>query len=258
MSRHPFDGEGFDHDRSMRFWDDIAYDYDGRIMQGDIPIQVVDRLTDIDVLGPDRDVVEFGCGPGTYTVPLSAVSRSVTCVDSSERMLSILSDICASTNILPVLGDYMQVDLGRRFDTSVMSLCPGSGTPEGIERAESVTDGWCVHLMWTENCWDDIHARVWKELGKDYSFEGRKAGIMETNLRNMGRDFEATEFLTDICWNMRVEDLIQREKRVFSVYGDYSPEDALRSILDRYIDGDLFSFECTNRVKMILWRPGAC
>lgn len=258
MSKHPFEGEGFDRERSMRFWNDMAYDYDGRIMQGDIPLQAMEQLANKGIVGPDKYAVEFGCGPGTYTVPLSAVSRSVTCVDSSERMLSMLSEICASSNVFPVLGDYMDVDLGRTFDVSVMSLCPGSGTPEGIRRAESVTHGWCVHLMWTENRWDDVHAEVWKQLGKDYSFEGRKSGIMESNLSAMGRSYEATEFLTDICWNVRAKDIIERESRVFSLYGDYDTEGALRSVLDRYIDGDTFTFECTNRVKMITWRPPSC
>ncbi len=255
MSRHPFEGEGFDRDRSIRFWNDIAYDYEGRIMQGDIPMQVAERLSERGIIGDDSDVVEFGCGPGTYSLPLSAYVRTLTCVDTSERMLSILKDTCASKNITTVLGDFMSIDLGRRFDTAMMTLCPGSGSKEAVLRAESVTEGWCVHLMWVSNAWDDIHAKVWKELGKDYSFEGRKSGLMESNLRELGREYDTEEFVTDIYWATPAKELIEREKRIFSVYGPYDAEGALMDTLGEFIDGNRFSFECTNTIKMICWRP---
>ncbi len=92
MSLHPFEGEGFDRGRALKFWDDIALDYEGCAMQGAIPGKIVQRLCDMEVLGPDTDAIEFGCGPGTYSVPMSERVRSLTCVDASEKMLSILSD----------------------------------------------------------------------------------------------------------------------------------------------------------------------
>ena len=91
MSRHPFEGEGFDRDRALKFWDDIALDYEGCVMQGSIPERIVGKLREIGVLGPDKEIVEFGCGPGTYSIPISRRVRSLTCVDASEKMLSILS-----------------------------------------------------------------------------------------------------------------------------------------------------------------------
>lgn len=92
MSKHPFEGEGFDRDRALRFWDDIAFDYEGCAMQGSIPGRIVQRLCDMGVLGPGTDAIEFGCGPGTYSIPISKRVRSLTCVDTSEKMLSLLSD----------------------------------------------------------------------------------------------------------------------------------------------------------------------
>ena len=255
MSTHPFDGEGFDRSRAIRFWDDIAYDYEGRIMQGDMPVRIAERLAERGIIGKETDIIELGCGPGTYTVPLSQRVRSVTCLDTSEKMISILKGSCASNNVFPVVGDFMEYVPDRRFDAAIMTLCPGTGTPEGIRKVESLTDGWCVHIMWTENCWDEIHAKVWKELGREYSFDARKAGLMESNLRSLGRSYDVEEFTADVEWTMPASELIEREKRVFSAYGPIEAEDALRAVLDGFIDGDRFSFGCTNSIKMICWRP---
>lgn len=258
MSEHPFDGEGFDREKAIQFWDDIAYDYEGGMMQGDIPVQILDHLMEKGILTEGSEVVEFGCGPGTYTIPLSERVRSVTCVDTSERMLSMLKERCASTNILPIKGDFMTVSLGRRFDVSVMSLCPGSGSIDAIHRAESVAKDWCIHIMWLVNSWDDVGAAVWKELGKDYSFEKRKSGVVEGNLNALGRDYVVKEFTTDIHVEAPAESVIEREKRRFAYYGPYNAEEALYKVFGDRIHGDKFRFDCTNRMKLIYWRSSSC
>lgn len=258
MSSHPFVGEGFDSDRAIKFWDDLAYDYEGGTMQGDIPLQIIDHITKEGMIGKDSDIIEFGCGPGTYTIPLSGRVRSVTCVDTSENMLSILSQRCSSNNIIPILGDYMTVPLKRKYDATVMSLCPGSGSKEAIRRVESVSYGWCIHIMWLVNSWDDIGSMVWKELGKDYSFEQRRSGIVEGNLESLGREFDVRRFTTRLHLEMPAEELIEREKRRFALYGPYDAEEAIRKVLGRYIRDGVFRFDCTNEMKLICWRPASC
>ena len=258
MSTHPFEGEGFDHRRSIRFWDDIANDYEGGIMQGDIPERIISSLFDRGILTSDSEVLELGCGPGTYSAPLSERVRALTCGDTSERMLSILSKRCLNGNIRTILGDFMTADYGGRYDAVMMTLCPGTGSPDGIRRVESLSKGWCIHIMWVDNTWDDIHAEVWKKLGKDYSFDGRKVRIMEMNLESLGRDYDVSEFTADIHWELPADELIEREKRTFSVYGPYDAESAIREVLSDHIDGDVFSFDCRNVMKMITWRSPSC
>ena len=253
MSRHPFEGEGFDRDRSIRFWDEIATDYEGGVMQGTIPEQIVQHLFDSGILSRTTEAVEFGCGPGTYSVLLSDRIRGLTCVDTSERMLSMLRDRCPNDNIQTVSGDFMTVELGRKFDVSVASLCPGSASKEGLSRLESVSDGYCVYIMWLDNSWDNVNAEIWSELGKDYSFETRKSRLTENNLDEMGREYECREFCTDLELKAPAEEMISKEARVFSVYG-YDAEKEIRKVLDRWIEGDQFSFKCRNKMKLITWR----
>ena len=100
MSAHPFDGEGFDSGRAIKFWDDLAYDYEGGRMQGDIPLQIIDHIAKEGMIGKDSDVVEFACGPGTYTIPLSERVRSVTCIDTSATAIIVCRISCKNTNAI--------------------------------------------------------------------------------------------------------------------------------------------------------------
>ena len=253
MSRHPFEGEGFDRDRSIRFWDEIASDYEGETMQGTIPVQIVQHLFGSGILSETTEAVEFGCGPGTYSALLSNRIKELICVDTSEKMLSMLRDRCPRSNIQTVCGDFMTVDLSRKFDVSIASLCPGSASKEGLSRLESVSNGCCVYIMWIDNSWDNVNAEIWAELGKDYSFEMRKSRLTENNLDEMGRDYEYKEFFTDLELKAPAEKMISRETRVFSVYG-YDAEKEIRKVLDKWIEGDQFHFKCRNRMKLITWR----
>lgn len=260
IGKHPFDGQGFDRQRSLRFWNDIAYDYEGRIMQGTIPAQIVDDLVSKGILD-GGDVVEFGCGPGTYSVHLSRHARRLACIDASERMLELLGATCDSegiSNINPVLADFTSLSGKKEYATSVASLCPGAGMPEGIRIMEDFSSGYCVHIMWIDNAWDNLHSKVWKHLGKDYSFESRKENLVSKNLREIGRAHDTYEYSDNILWEIPVGDLYAREERIFSVYGLDQKEvrSALESVLDEFVSGDMFSFSCTNRMRAVIWNSG--
>jgi len=49
--------------------------------------EVVDRLADWDLLGPDRDALDLGCGIGRFAAVLAPRLRSVTGIDVSEQMV---------------------------------------------------------------------------------------------------------------------------------------------------------------------------
>ena len=258
-TRHPFDGERFDRARRIRFWDDIAYDYEGRIMQGDIPLQIVDYLQNNGYIDNDTDGIEFGCGPGTYSTVLAPVLRELVCVDTSEKMLNILSHRCDELgidNIRMIKQDFDEMIPDRRYDLSIATLCPGSGSQEALKRMSDFAEKVCVHVMWIENTWDNLHAKVWEKLGKNYSFEERKRTIVPDNLKAMGYEPDVLEFNGEVHWELPVDELMSREKRTFYIYDqNIDPESELREVLCDYIDGDRFSIDCTNSMRVVIWDP---
>ena len=158
---HPFVGEGFDRQRALHFWDDIASWYSGT-QQGSMVNEIVGHLHRTGVLDCDATVLELGCGPGTYTLPMAPLVRSVVGLDTSQVMLDRLSSSVRDmgySNVTLVKADVMEYEPERRSSAVVSSLCPGTGSVEGLKRMEAWTDHHCAHIMWIVNGWDDLPPR---------------------------------------------------------------------------------------------------
>ncbi len=76
--------EKFDFDKKAATWDENP----GRVQLGN---DVAAAILDEKILTPEMDVLEFGCGTGLLTLRLSPLVRSVTAVDGSQGMLSVIT-----------------------------------------------------------------------------------------------------------------------------------------------------------------------
>lgn len=75
--------EKFDFDKKAATWDENP----GRVrLAGDIARAILEEK----ILSPAMNVLEFGCGTGLLTLQLSPLVHSITGVDGSRGMLSVL------------------------------------------------------------------------------------------------------------------------------------------------------------------------
>ena len=81
---HPLDRDDVPEKTKNRFWDVFADTYSTE-QQGDMPEKIIDWLFEIGVLSEDREVLEIGSGPGTYSFGMAERSKTVWCLDSSEK-----------------------------------------------------------------------------------------------------------------------------------------------------------------------------
>ena len=103
MKTHPLDGPA--EKSEIGFWDAFAETYTSE-PQGNMPGRITDWLCEIGVLNSDTEVLEIGSGPGTYSFPFAAVSKKVTCLDSSVRMMERLKITAESE-------DVANIEIGR-------------------------------------------------------------------------------------------------------------------------------------------------
>lgn len=99
-----------------RVW---ASDYD-RLFDGREDLAPVCRA--VSSLAPGGDVLEFGVGTGRVAVPLAAAGLRVTGVDASPEMLELLVRRPGAQAVTPVLGDFVEVDLGESFDVVLIAF----------------------------------------------------------------------------------------------------------------------------------------
>jgi SAM-dependent methyltransferase len=253
---HPFIGEGFDRQRAIRFWDDFSAWYSGA-QQGPMVAEIVDHLQDIGLLAKDRTLLELGCGPGTYSLRISPHVRSMTCLDTSQGMLDRLASAAKDLglgNIRTVRTEFERFRPDTKFSVVLSSLCPGTGSEAGLKWMGRWAERSCAHVMWVRNGWDDLHADIWRRMGKDYSFEGRSSTMVFDALNSMGLKPQIKEFEAQIEIARPMEEAVAEMIRDFSLYGmgkDIEP--TVRQVLDEMTDDCLFHYSSSNRLRLITW-----
>lgn len=75
----------------------------------------------LNLIPPDAEVLELGCGTGRVTLPLATHSRFVQGVDLSPAMLRVCRERLQQASVPPEkaavqVGDITRLALGRRFD----------------------------------------------------------------------------------------------------------------------------------------------
>lgn len=256
MKIHPLDGNP--DSEKTGFWDVFAETYTSE-PQGNMPGRITEWLRETGVLNPDSDVLEIGSGPGTYSFPFAAVAKSVTCLDSSAKMLERLEEKAESgriNNIETVNGDWNSFDPGRKWDVVAATLCSFMGTPESLDKMDSVADKHCVMVSWVRNHDDDLQNEIWAGLGKEYSFAERNTDKILETLKSTGRAFENRMFSDRVRTELPVEEAVNRNAVTYSAFGleEEARRIAERIIEERSING-VYVLEAENTLRVTVWYP---
>jgi ubiquinone/menaquinone biosynthesis C-methylase UbiE len=97
--------ENWSFDAEAASWDENP----GRVkVANDIAAAILEES----ILTPDMDILEFGCGTGLLTVLLSPHVRSVTGVDSSQRMIDVLRGKIEDKSLTNIRARYLDIEKG--------------------------------------------------------------------------------------------------------------------------------------------------
>ncbi len=128
---------------------------------------VVDHLLKNTVIGPGKTALDIGCGPGSLSLCLARQGVRVTALDYSPAMIQILQHACAANDRLhvsPYLIDWARFSTKDRFDLVIASHFPDVMCPNGIERMESFSIGYCALVLgWGKEPFP-IREKLWKAL----------------------------------------------------------------------------------------------
>lgn len=115
------------------YGDIYAAAYDGLFADRD-DVELVSAV--LHELAGDGDVIEFGVGTGRLAIPLSRRGHRVYGVDNSRAMLDRLAAKPGSSGVIPILGDFADVTVGKPVSLvfSAFSTLYLSGTQEAQVR----------------------------------------------------------------------------------------------------------------------------
>ena len=253
--RHPFFGECISPDRYAKVWDDAAEGYNDAGV-GDLKEQILDRLSDI--IGPDTDVLDIGCGPGTYSIPLSKMCRSVVCLDGSGKMLERIMQE-KMPNIRCIEADWNTYRTDSRFDLVFSSLCPALNNPASLIKMESVSGGYCAYVSSMNDDSRSLHMDIWRSLGRDYTYNGYNTNYPFQHLKGLGREPQMETFVAEEPYDLSSEEVEEKEIRSFSFFLEV--DDRVRSLIhdavERHSDAGIVHYDGIKRLGLLIWKPKA-
>jgi len=121
----------------------------GRQRQDEM-IRIFERL---EFLEPNMEVLDIGCGPGTYALDLARRVKKVVALDPSPKMLAILEQRVAEegiTNIETVCSTWEDVDLTERgwkkaFGLVLAALTPGVNDMDTVKKMIAASNQGCFY-----------------------------------------------------------------------------------------------------------------
>jgi len=118
------------------FWNCISSIYQKRNEheQGLI-LKVIDLFFKENLINKDSKVLDIGCGPGTYALPLASMVSHITALDAAPEMLSVLTEQAEQrgiANISPLCVKWEESDFDGEFDFVLAAFSPAIRSAEAL------------------------------------------------------------------------------------------------------------------------------
>lgn len=125
----------------QNLWDKKASNYqrfDGKISAIQQQIYSKALAWGIDFNG--KEILDIGCGTGVWSIFLSKTAKSVTGIDSSEKMIEILNEDAKRfgvTNLTSEVCSWREFKPARRFDIAICTMSPAIASDEDFAKFQN-------------------------------------------------------------------------------------------------------------------------
>lgn len=142
----------FKRGSNKEFWDSRADYFNSKVnLKVSENEDIIALLKKKNILKENIKVLDIGCGPGKYTLPIAELANEVTAIDISDNMLSHLKNNCEKkglTNIDIINRDWKYIDLKeykweKKYDLVFASMTPGVFNYSTLNKMLEATNNYC-------------------------------------------------------------------------------------------------------------------
>lgn len=252
---------------AIEFWNHMAPKYgQHHAGKGQERIEkVICSLEESGMLTPEAEVLDVGCGPGTYALPFTGRCKSVTALDGAREMCRILKEKVAEaglSNVKVLQHMWEDVDLEKegllnRFDLVFASMTPAVSDYETFLKLNQASRKYCCLISWAGGSFNEARRDLWELLfyEKDES-RGHHTFYQINLLFSMG--YYPTISYFDSYWvnEETVEEAIESLCRSFWHYTEITPQvkDTIAGYVKEKCTNGFFRQETRARLSMMTWR----
>ncbi|MDT3700786.1 MAG: class I SAM-dependent methyltransferase [Thermincola sp.] len=210
-------------------------------------------------------VLDIGCGPGNYTIPLAKRAAHVWALDPAAKMLDILKARAGEgglTNVTYLNQPWEEVDLVRKgwmgkFDLVFASMTPGVNDKETMEKMMNASRGCCYVSKFAGQRRNNLQEKLWQTMFQETWADSSTDIIYPFNLIYSLGYFPSLRFISSKWINEdSVEETIQKLTDWLAGYTDITPqilETIRKCVLEESADG-VVKEEVEANIGMMIWR----
>lgn len=253
--KHVYVSESIEMPQYFKIWDDIADHYD-ELRFRSMKIDIINKMMEKDVIKPYMDVMDVGCGPGTYSELFSERCKSVFCVDSSQKMLDRLIGKNLS-NVSSLRAEWEKFDTEKKYDLVFSSLCPAIMDPKTLLKMELFSKGYCADVSFVIDGTINLRNKIWMALGRgphlSYLYDIRFPYEL---LKKTGRNPTLDYFEEKKPYIVEKEKILGEELENLSYYMkiDEKIRSKVKQIVDENSVDGMVHFEGKNKLGLICWK----
>lgn len=248
-------------DRYGAFWNRMAEHYpdplDAKTLSETNEILSIVKGKGVEIHG--ADILDIGCGTGTYSLPLADDAETVTGLDNSDAMVDRLTELIAFSgvrNVYPVKASWKDIDIiksgfERAFDIVLASMTPAVQTQQDFDKMEGCSKKWCVYIGWGRKRENELMEEMFKLHGLDYG-PPSGAGVACDMLAQAGRRPSVDYFETFWDWTGNVDEAVEDIECFIEMHGGQADRDLIEKSLHRFEhQGSIFHRTFAEEIIMV-------
>lgn len=248
-------------------WNEVArtYEQDKKTIGKSRLDAVIEFLEAKGVLDKNFIVLDIGCGPGVYALPMALKVKEVVALDSAEKMCAVLAEKAKEaglSNIATLVLPWEELNLDRLgwrgyFDLVFASITPAIRDPETFLKMISASRKYCCLIEFAWGYYSPAFVELWPLIFKeDYPGSGFEI-IYPLNLLLASGYLPELYFIEDFWEEEKpVEEAVSRLCRSFKWYTEITPE--VEQIITGYVQSHsrngLYCRSIENYLGILLWR----
>ena len=131
----------------IEFWSHISHSYRSRMeYESKMVNEIIPLFLSEGLLTQESLVLDIGCGPGTFSIPLAQIAACVVALDPAGKMLDTLMDETRRqniSNITPLCQRWGEAGFKSEFDLVLASFSPAIRNTESLLKMHQASRRYC-------------------------------------------------------------------------------------------------------------------
>jgi len=252
------------HKKWQKYWNSISALYHDRARYDkSLVIRTLDLLENEGILDKTFNVLDIGCGTGTYTLPLAKRVNHINALDSAKDMLNKMMENSMRqgiNNITPIHKSWYQCKYYKNFELVFTSFCPAIRDTASLMRMHRASNRFLCYVTAVEevDIFKEIRRDLWQIItGKPFGHYKSFDVIYPFNFLYLKGFMPCLKFLShNHFYEDSVENQIKQQESFFGLFNELDYEKTkliIRKYLKRRFKDGVIKANITKKTAIMWW-----